>query len=93
MEDDEEDDEVLEEEDDGWEQEEEEEEEEEQNPFQKDHVDVTNFLYLFNRRVSKQSISKEVYLTPQTHPILCMFSLRGRASDLFTMTVQLHGII
>jgi NADH dehydrogenase FAD-containing subunit len=31
---------------------EEEEEEEQQHPFQKDLVDVTNFLHLFNRRVT-----------------------------------------
>ncbi len=53
MEDDEDEDEVL-EEDNGWgqEEEEEEEEEEEQHPFQKDHVDVTNFLHLLNRSVT-----------------------------------------
>ena len=39
-------------EDNGWGQEEEEEEEEEaeQHPFQEDHVDVTNWLDLLNRR-------------------------------------------
>jgi len=31
---------------------EEEEEEEQQHPFQEDHVDVTNFLYLLNRIVT-----------------------------------------
>jgi hypothetical protein len=33
-------------------EEEEEEEEEQQHPFQKDHVDFTNFLHLLNRRVT-----------------------------------------
>jgi hypothetical protein len=45
-------DEVLEEENDGWEQGEEEEDKEEQNPFQKDDVDVTNFLHVINRSVT-----------------------------------------
>jgi hypothetical protein len=31
---------------------EEEEEEEQQDPFQQDHVEVTDFLYLLNRRVT-----------------------------------------
>ena len=31
---------------------EEEEEEEQQDPLQEDHVDVTNFLHLFNRSVA-----------------------------------------
>jgi hypothetical protein len=51
MEDDHDEDEVL--EDNGWGQEDEEEEEEEdQHPFQEDHVDVTNWMDLLNRRVT-----------------------------------------
>jgi hypothetical protein len=34
------------------EEEEQQEEEQEQHPFQQDHVDVTNFLDLLNRRVT-----------------------------------------
>jgi len=46
-------DEVLEEENDGWEKGEDEEDKvEEENPFQKDNVDVTNFLHLLNRNVT-----------------------------------------
>jgi hypothetical protein len=50
MEDDEDEDKVLEE--DNGSGQEEEEEEEEQNPFQEDHVDVTNLLHLFDRSVT-----------------------------------------
>jgi len=49
MEDEEDEDEVLEDNRSGPE---EEEEEEKQQPFQQDHVDVTNFLHLLNRSVT-----------------------------------------
>ena len=52
MEDDEDEDEVLEDNRSGPEDEE---EEDQQDPFQQDHVDVTNFLYFLNRRVTPPS--------------------------------------
>ena len=65
MDDDEHDNEVLEENRSGPE---EEEEEEQQDPFQQDHVEVTDLLHLLNRSVTP----------PRLRLILCLFNLRNK---------------
>jgi hypothetical protein len=56
----------------GQEEEEEEEEEEEQHPFQEDHVDVTNWLYLLDRSMTPP-LPRESYFK-----ILCFVNLRNK---------------
>jgi hypothetical protein len=68
MDDDEHDDEVLEENRSGPE---EEEEEEQQDPFQQDHVEVTDLLHLLNRSVTNPPL-------PRLRLILCLVNLRNK---------------
>ena len=42
---------------------------------------------------AKRTLNSVIHLTPQTHPNLWEYVLRGGDSDLFTMTVRNHGII